>query len=166
MAARSMRGVALAGAMGGAAALAVAFASERFLELIPCALCLRERWPYRAAIGLGLLAVLLPRRPARAVCWLLVASYVAAAGLAFVHVGVEQRWWQSPLPECTAPDLRGLTPAERFARMPSTPSKACEDPDYLIPRVPVSFVQMNFIYALAMSAGLAMWIGSIPRRRR
>lgn len=166
MAAGSMRRVALAGAVGGAAAMAVALGSEHFMDLIPCALCLRERWPYRIAIGLGLVGAVLPPRAGRVMCWLLVASYVAAAGLAFVHVGVEQRWWKSPLPECAAPDLRGLTPAERFARMPSTPSKACEDPDYLIPGVPVSFVQMNFVYAVAMSAGLAMWMTGVPRRRR
>jgi disulfide bond formation protein DsbB len=81
-----------------------------------------------------------------------------------VHVGVEQRWWKSPLPECTAPDLRGLSPAERLARMPATPSVPCEDPVYLVPGVPISMAQMNFIYALAVAAGLAIWLLRLPRR--
>ncbi|MBC7800569.1 MAG: disulfide bond formation protein B, partial [Gemmatimonadaceae bacterium] len=42
-----------------AAALGGALASERWLGLRPCALCLWERWPWRAAIGLALLALLL-----------------------------------------------------------------------------------------------------------
>ncbi len=159
-----MRWVGLAGALLGALALAVALGSERFLDLIPCPLCLRERWPYRVAIAVGLAVAVLPARVARAMGGLLVAIYLVAAGVALVHVGVEQHWWKSPLPECSAPDLRGLSPAERLAHMPATPSKSCEDPDYLIRGVPVTMTQLNFIYALAVAAGLAMWIRQIPRR--
>ncbi|HTZ72021.1 MAG TPA: disulfide bond formation protein B [Acetobacteraceae bacterium] len=160
----SYRAVGLAGGALGALALAVALGSERFIDLIPCPLCLRERWPYRVAIVVGVLAALLPARFARAACWLLVTTYVGAASIAFVHVGVEQHWWKSPLPECSAPDLRGLTPAERLARMPDTPSKSCEDPDYLLPGVPVTMTQMNFIYALFVAAGLAVGTRAATRR--
>jgi disulfide bond formation protein DsbB len=166
MAISRTRNVAIAGALAGAAALGVAVGSERFLGLIPCALCLVERWPYRIAIATGLLAAILPRAAVRPACWLLVAVYLTAAAAAGVHVGVEQHWWPSPLPECMAPDLSGLSPAERFARMPSHPSKPCEDPDYLIPAVPVTMAQANFAYALAVAAGLAIALGRIPRRFR
>jgi disulfide bond formation protein DsbB len=162
----SMRWVGLIAALLGALALAVALGSERFLDLIPCPLCLRERWPYRLAIAAGLVAAVIPARAARvarAMGGLLVAIYLVAAGVALVHVGVEQHWWKSPLPECSAPDLRGLSPAERLARMPATPGKSCEDPDYLVPGVPVTMTQLNFLYALAVAAGLAMWIRRIPR---
>ncbi len=151
----------MTGALAGLLALGIAIGSERFLDLIPCPLCLRERWPYRAAIGL--IAAVLPRRPARAACWLLVATYLVAAAAAFVHVGVEQHWWPSPLAECGTPNLRGLTAAERFARMPSLPGKSCEDPDYLIPHIPLTMPQMNLAYALAVAAALAM---SLTRTRR
>jgi disulfide bond formation protein DsbB len=160
------RWVGLAGAVLAGLALAIALGSERFEGLIPCALCLRERWPYRVAIAVGLVASVLPGRAARMVCWVLVATYLVAGAGAFVHVGVEQRWWKSPLPECTAPDLRGLSPAERLARMPATPSVPCEDPVYLVPWVPVSMAQMNFTYALAVAAGLAIWLVRLPRRAR
>ncbi len=141
-----------------AGALAVAFGGERFLGLVPCAFCLLERWPYRAGAALALLAVLLPRRSARVVLWLVVPVLLVGAGLSFTHVGVEQHWWPDPLPECTAPDLRGLTAAERLAAMPSRPAKPCEDPDFLIPGLPVSVTQMGLAYALAVSAGLAMFL--------
>ena len=68
------RNLALAGALAGAVALAIALGSQHFLDLIPCALCLRERWPYRIAILIGLLAAILPRRAVRPVCWLLVPA--------------------------------------------------------------------------------------------
>jgi len=140
--------------------------SERFLDLIPCPLCLRERWPYRVAILVGLAAALVPARVARAICWLLVATYVAAGAAAFVHVGVEQHWWPSPLPECTAPDLSGLSPAERFAKMPLRPSKPCDDPDYLIPSVPITMAQANLAYALAVAAGLTLALSGMRRSSR
>src|SRR5271154_4104773 len=132
------RKVALAGALAGAVALAIALGSQHFLGMIPCARCLRERCPYRIAILIGLVAAILPRKAVRPVSWLLVPAYLAAAAAAFVHVGVEQHWWPSPLPECTVPDLSGLSPAERFARMPLRPTKSCEDPDYLIPSIPIT----------------------------
>lgn len=155
--------IALTGALLCAAALAAAILSERFLGLIPCALCLAERWPYRAGILVGLAGAVLPDRMARVAIYLLFGTLLWAAGAAFVHVGVEQHWWPSPFPECTAPDLPGLSPAERFARMPLTPSKSCEEPDYLIQGVPVTMPQMNLLYTLATLGGLAIWLGA--RRR-
>jgi disulfide bond formation protein DsbB len=134
--------------------------------MIPCALCFLERWPYRVAIGVGLLAAILPRGAARPTAWLLVLVFLAAAGTAFIHVGVEQQWWPSPLPECTAPDLRGLSPAERIARMPLRPTKSCEDPDYLIPAIPITITQANMAYALAVAAFLAIGLARTPRRQR
>ena len=50
----------LAGLTAGAALFA-ALASEWWGGLVPCALCLVERWPYRIVIGLGLLAAITPR---------------------------------------------------------------------------------------------------------
>ena len=53
-----------------------------------------------------------------------------------VHVGVEQGWWPSPLPECAAPNLGGGTMAERLSRMPLFPSKPCDEPTYVVPGLP------------------------------
>ena len=57
---RAPRKLALLAALGAAAALGVAYASEVWGGLVPCALCLVERWPYRVSIVLGLLAFLCP----------------------------------------------------------------------------------------------------------
>lgn len=140
----------------GAFALAVALIAQHGLGLVPCALCYRERWPYRFAIGFGLLGLVLPERGARLACWGGVAALAAALGWALVHVGVEQHWWPSPLPECTAPDLSGLSPAERFARMPDRPVVSCEDPQYLVPGLKVSMAQANAAYALLAGTAVAI----------
>jgi disulfide bond formation protein DsbB len=160
----TIRQIAAFGMLASALALGLALASQHFLDLVPCALCYLERWPYRAGIALGLLGVVLPLRWARGAAWLLLAAYLASAGIALVHVGVEQHWWKSPLPECTAPDLSGLSSAERFARMPDRPSKSCEDADYPIPAIPVTMAQANLLFALAVGAGLAMFLVRDARR--
>lgn len=158
------RRVAAAGLAACLAALAVAIGSEKLLGLNPCAFCLLERRPYYAGVVLALLALLLARRPARIALWLLTAVLLAGACVAFVHVGVEQHWWPDPLPACTAPDFSGMTMSQRLAAMPTRPAKPCEDPDYLIPGVPISMTQMGFAYALAVSAILAIWLGNTRGR--
>ena len=144
-------------------ALAAALGSERWLGLVPCALCLWERVPYRVVIALAVLALLLPARLARLVFAAAALVLLAGVGLGAVHVGVEQGWWPSPLPECAAPQLGGGSFAERFAHMPATPAKPCDEPTYLVPGLPVSMAAMNMLLALALGAGLAMCVRP-PRR--
>ena len=60
-----LRLVSLAMAIISGAILGAALASEHWGGLVPCALCLVERWPWRAAIGFALLGVVLPRPMAR-----------------------------------------------------------------------------------------------------
>lgn len=150
-----MRGAAASVLAASAAALGVALGSERWGGLVPCALCLWERWPHRVLIALSLLALLLRGRAARAALALAALAALAGAGLGLVHVGVEQGWWPSPLPECAAPALGGGTVAERLARMPAQPSKPCDDPTYLIPGLPVSMAAMNMLLSLALAGILA-----------
>ncbi len=159
------RTLALLCAVAAGAALGIALASERWGGLVPCALCLWERWPYRVAIVLGLLGFVLPERWGRPVLALLVLALLVAAAFAFVHVGVEWGFWPSPLPECAAPRFAGGSIADRLASMPLAPSKPCDEPTYLIPGLPVSMAAMNLLYALAFAAMLAaaLWFG---RRRR
>lgn len=144
--------------LAAAAVLGAAFASEWWGGLVPCALCLVERWPFRIAIGLGVLGLVVPRPAARIVGWAMVLVFLAGAAAGVVHVGVEQKLWPSPLPQCQAPNFSGLSIAERLARMPATPSKACEDPTYLVPFVPVSMAAMNLLVCLALALGLGWFL--------
>ena len=144
----------LLGAVVAGAALIAARLSEAWGGLVPCALCLLERWPYRVAIALLLLALVLPR-VSRVMVGLAAVALLAGAALGALHVGVEQRYWPSPLPECQTPNFGGGTAAERLARMPTRPAKPCDDPTYLVPGVPVSMAAMNTGLSLLLGAGLA-----------
>lgn len=153
-----LRTVALAGALAAAFALAVAHVSEIGFGLVPCALCLWERWPYRVILVLGLLAALLPPRHARWFLALMVLAALTDVAMAITHIGVEFRWWRSPLPECSAPALSGGSIAERLASMPARPAKPCDDPTFLIPGLPLSMAAMNLLFALVLSIALAIFV--------
>ena len=164
MANPSIRTIGLLCALIAGAALGTALASEHWGGLAPCALCLVERWPYRIAIVLGLLAVVVPERAARLLLMLAVLTVLAGAVIAFVHVGVEMHWWPSPLPECAAPTISGGTTAQQLATMPARPAKPCDAPAYLIPGVPISMATMDLIFALGFAALLATLLWREARR--
>ncbi len=156
MALKREKTIALAGFLACAGAIFAAQFSELVLGLVPCAFCLLERKPYYVGVLLAVLALLLPRQFDRKVLWVLVAVVALGAGLSAVHAGVELHLWPDPLPECTVPDLAGMTMAQRLAALPARPVKPCEFPDYLIPGLPVSMTQMALLYGLAVSGGLAI----------
>lgn len=139
----------------GAVALGIAAWVEYGLGEVPCGLCLWERWPWRVLVGLGLLAALARGKGARAMLWLAVPVMLAACGLSAVHVGVEQDWWPSPLPECRAPVFHAGTFAERLAAMPLRPSKPCDAPTYLVGALPLSMAAMDGLYAAGVLVVIA-----------
>jgi disulfide bond formation protein DsbB len=162
---RSPRTLAVLAALAAASALGVAYASEVWGGLVPCALCLLERWPYRIVIVLGLLAAISPRGLARVLLGLAIVTLLAGAAIAAVHVGVEFKWWPSPLPECAAPHISGTSIAQRLASMPARPSKPCDDPTFLIPHIPLSMAAMNLLYSLVFAAMVATSLSSSRSRR-
>ena len=161
----SSRSLGLLAALAAAAALGIAWATEIWGGLVPCALCLLERWPYRLVIVLGLLASVTPLRLSRALLLLAILCLAGGAVAGAVHLGVENGWWPSPLPECAAPHISGASITQRLASMPARPSKPCDDPTYLIPRLPLSMAAMNLLYALAISALLAILLSDRSIRR-
>lgn len=105
-------------AAASAGALAVAYISEYLFDLQPCVLCLYQRVPYWAALGLALAALVLGSRPLHGPALALAALAFAIGGaIAVHHVGVEQHWWASvaacaggqPLPGTVADLQRALT---------------------------------------------------------
>ena len=162
----STRAACLICALAAGAALGVALASEYWGGLVPCALCLWERAPYRIALGLGVLGMLLPTRfaPRRFMLFLVLLAVLAAAGLAFVHVGVEWGFWPSPLAECAARTGNFGSIAERLAAMPERPAKPCDEPTYLIPAIKLSMAEMNLLFALAFAGSIAIYLLNRGRR--
>ena len=155
--------------LAGAWALGLVWWAQHVAGMAPCALCFWERWPYRALIVLGALSVLLWRvgRPMRvALSALVVLTLIAAIGLSGLHVGVEQGWWPSPLPECAAPHFSGGTFAQRLASMPLRPAKPCDAPNRLFAFLPVSMTTLDMLYAVLLLGITSVLLGSRPGARR
>ena len=150
-------------AIAAGAVYAAAFAAEKLLGVVPCALCLLERWPWCIAVVIALVGLALPRRPARVALALAGLVVFGGAAIAAVHVGVEAGLWPSPLPECAAPHFTGGSIAERLASMPDRPAKPCDEATYIVPGLPVSTAAMNLIASLAFAAAVATFLARSRR---
>ncbi len=149
--------VALMVMLGGLVALAIAYWAQFILLLVPCPLCLWERWPYRVVIVIGLIALLCRAPTGRFLLGLGVVMLLVGAMIAALHVGVEWHLWPSPLPECNGI----LTPG---APLPMTPAKPCDEPTYLIPGLPISMAMMDLIYELGLALLITSYVSRKPRR--
>jgi disulfide bond formation protein DsbB len=147
-------------------ALAVAYGAQIGLGMAPCELCFWERWPYRIALALGVLALLFPGGLGRLLLWLAALAFLADVGIAGLHVGVEQGWWPSPFPACSAANIFKGNLSSLMANLPATPAKPCDAPNFLIPGLPLSFTTMDFLYALICFVLVTGILGAAPRRRR
>lgn len=88
------------------AILGAAFGFQYLGGLQPCVLCIYQRYPYGIAIALSLLALTLAVQGERAglvrvLIYMCGVAFLAGAGFAVFHVGVEQHWWRGTS-ECGA----------------------------------------------------------------
>lgn len=131
----------------GVFALSFAWVAEHVLGLVPCILCLMERWPYRFLIVLGLIGFCLPARIRSYIVMCAALVMAVNIGIALLHTGVEHQWWRSPFASCQAQTLQTGSISERLRFMPDKPAKPCDSPDYLIPHLPISMTEMDLIFS-------------------
>ena len=107
-------GLMLLAGLGSAAMLLAAFGFQYLGGLLPCAMCLWQRWPHAAAVALAVVGVALPRAW---VAGLGALSMLTNTGLGLYHTGVERDWWEGPS-SCTSgsgPDLGSLSGSDLLA---------------------------------------------------
>ncbi len=151
-------------------ALANAYTAEYAFGVEPCVLCLYQRIPYALAGVLGFGALVLPAGPSgnrtrsRAV---MLAGFVflAGAGIAFYHVGVEQHWWVSAAAcgEAAGPwgDGGPKTVAELQQMLSQKPPKACDEVDWTL--FGLSMATYNVAVSLALAWG-SIWASARIRK--
>jgi len=87
--------------VAAATMLAIAHAFETFGGYAPCTLCLRQREAYWVAGAVALAAMVLARAPGARI-WrplglaALALVFLAGAGIAAYHAGVEWKFWPGP----------------------------------------------------------------------
>ncbi|HNB27368.1 MAG TPA: disulfide bond formation protein B [Alphaproteobacteria bacterium] len=138
-------------ATGGAlAALCIAWIAQYGFALAPCELCYWQRYGYWAAIAIGVLAILQPARSNRRtlLLWLLGLAFLATAGVALFHVGVEQKWWPG-LSTCTGQIGAGMSSEDLANAIETAPIVRCDEPAWTL--FGISMAGYNIVYALALA---------------
>ena len=118
--------------------------------LVPCELCLLQRWPWYAAIVLSGLILAIGRPAlARPGVLLLALLFLVSTGFALYHVGVEQHIIPGPT-ACTAPSFAGLTRAEMVKLLQATPVVRCDEVQWSF--LGVSLAGFNVIASIGLLA--------------
>ena len=144
-----------------AAVLGGALLSEYWGGLAPCELCLLQRWPWKIAILISLVALLAGRRPALPWAALLLAVvFATGVAFAFYHVGVEQHWFAGPS-ACTAQAGGALTLEDMKRQILGTAPVLCDKVQWAL--FGVSLAGWNLLASLAMAAICAAVFGRTRR---
>ncbi len=138
-------------ALASALILLAALAFQYLGGLAPCHLCVLQRWPYVAVVGLGLIGWRWQPRPFLALSAL---ALLVGAGLAGYHIGVEQGW--VALPESCAAGGAAQS-IEELKQMLATAPPACDQVRFTL--VGLSLAGWNFLASLALAACAAAALG-------
>ncbi|QQA44800.1 disulfide bond formation protein B [Pelagovum pacificum] len=133
-------------ALGSAALLGGAFIFQA-LGYAPCAMCLWQRWPHVVAIGIGLVALLLPSRILAALGGL---AALTTAGIGIFHTGVERDWWEGPA-SCTGSGLDASDPTSLLPGSDSAPHLVmCDQVSWQM--LGLSMPSWNAVFSLIFAA--------------
>nr|WP_298682944.1 disulfide bond formation protein B [uncultured Dongia sp.] len=143
-------------------ALCVAWLAQYGFGLAPCHLCLLQRDAYWAAIVLSVIAIVLgSRSPMRRwVVALVGLAFLVGAGIAFFHVGVEQKWWEGDA-ACIG-GMSGLSGADLEAAIMNAPVTRCDDVAFEL--FGISMAGYNGLLSLALAAFTFWGAARISRR--
>ena len=136
--------------VGPAALLGGAMAFQYLGGLVPCEMCMWQRWALVAALGLALLGWALGH--ARSVLALSALAVLAGAAIAGFHVGVEQHWWQG-LTACSAAPVTRTT-AELMSEIMAAPLVRCDAIAWSL--FGVSMAGWNVLFSSGIG-GFALW---------
>ena len=140
-------------------ALATALAAEQWGGLLPCVLCIYQRYAYGAALAFGALGLAVAKQPAlhRSTVALAGLSFWAGAAIAFFHVGVERKWWRGT-DACHAPSLDpGMSIEEMKEMLLNQTFVPCDEIPWSL--LGVSMAGWNFLAMSVFGALCFWWLG-------
>lgn len=128
-------------------ALSGALVAQYAGGLQPCPLCLYQRVPFAAGAALAILALVSTPRTQSVALALAGAGFVANAGIALYHVGVENHWWASAVCGGGPPAIATIEDLRQALTRP--PPKACDTVDWTLFGISMAG------YNIVVSSGLA-----------
>lgn len=124
-----------------------AIGSQYLGHLVPCEMCMWQRWPHVAAIVLALIAIALRGQPSASRAFTLLAglAILVSGGIGAYHAGVEYHWWTGPQ-HCTGGGFTSL------ADLMKAPVVMCDVPQWKL--TGISLAGLNAIFSIL--GGLAV----------
>jgi len=149
-----------------AATIAGAWYLQLFREILPCPLCLEQRYAYYLAIPLGALTAVAARRGAPRPLLLvglavLCVATLANAGLGTYHAGVEWGFWTGPT-DCSGPVVNLGSASDMLSRLDTVKVIRCDEVQWRY--LGISLAGYNVLISLLMAA-IAAW-GCVRTARR
>jgi disulfide bond formation protein DsbB len=134
--------------------LGAALLSQYWGGLSPCELCLLERSPWWVAIAVAAAAWVIGGRLTLSVpATLLALVFLASAGIAFFHVGVEQHWFAGPT-ACTASGTAATSVDALRAQLIGKHPVLCDQVQWSL--FGISLAGWNLLASIAMAGFCAM----------
>lgn len=133
---------------------------SQLFGLIPCEMCMWQRWPHYAAIPVAALSFVAPGRALRMTLVLFAGALIAVSGaIGVFHAGVEYHWWQG-ITACTAQ----ATPADPMAMLNEAirrPLIRCDSAQWTL--LGISLAGFNALFSLG--GAVAIFALSVRRAR-
>jgi disulfide bond formation protein DsbB len=148
------------------ATLAGAWFFQLVLEILPCPLCLEQRYAYYLAVPLGALVAIAAARGAPRLLLLvgliiLALAALGNAGLGTYHAGVEWHFFQGPT-DCTGPVGNLGSAGNLLERLDTVKVIRCDEVQWRF--LGLSLAGYNVLISLLMAA-IALWgIGRVIRK--
>jgi disulfide bond formation protein DsbB len=145
------------------AALAVALTAQYQGGLLPCALCMWQRWCYVGAIafGVGGLAGARNARLREGMLFLAGLAFLCGLAVAGFHVGVEQGWWEGSQ-TCQGADFSELNSRAAIKdAILKAPVVACNDVAWSF--AGISIAGFNAIFSAIFAAAAFRFAFRKPR---
>lgn len=146
-------------------ALVTALVAQFGFDLKPCILCLWQRVPFLVSLAVALAALFIaPRKPALqpALLLALLLLFLVSMGLAFFHVGVEQRWWTLGGGCPVTPLDLNKSSQEVLAELLTTAAVPCDQISWRL--LGASITIWITLFSAGFSAYLAVVLGRAQRR--
>jgi disulfide bond formation protein DsbB len=141
-----------------AATIAGAWFFQLVLEILPCPLCLEQRYAYYLVIPVGAFTALAarsgaPRPLLLAGLAILVLATLANAGLGTYHSGVEWGFWKGPT-DCSGPVINLGNAADLLSKLDTVKVVRCDEVQWRF--LGLSLAGYNVLISLLMAA-IAAW---------